>query len=84
MMRADTAGNPATATREAQKEKQMLTFPNSGGGKPFVRLDGRNGTFSLSSPDGEAPEVFPMREKVLVADIKRAEQGWLKLKDGVD
>jgi len=62
----------------------MLTFPNSGGGKPFIRLDGRTGTFSLSSPDGEAPDVFPMREKVLVADIKRAEQGWLKLKDGVD
>jgi hypothetical protein len=52
----------------------MLTFPNSGGGKPFIRLDGRTGTFSLSSPDGEAPEVFPMREKFLVADIKRADK----------
>jgi len=62
----------------------MLEFPNSGGGRSFVRYDGRNGAFLLSSPDGEAPEVFPMRDKILVADIKRAEQGWLKFKDGVD
>ena len=62
----------------------MLTFPNSGGGKPFVRYDGRTGAFSLSSPDGEAPEVFPMRDQILAADIQQVAQGWLKLKDGVD
>jgi hypothetical protein len=62
----------------------MLNFSKSGGGRPFVRLDGRNGMFSLSSSEGTDPELFVMKDQILVADIKRATQGWLKLQGGCD
>ena len=62
----------------------MLNFSKSGGGRPFVRLDGRNGLFYLSSPEGTDPELFVMKDQILVVDIKRATQGWLKLQGGCD
>lgn len=62
----------------------MLNFSKSGGGRPFVRLDGRNGLFYLSSPEGTDPELFVMKDQILVADVKRSVQGWLKLQGGCD
>jgi hypothetical protein len=55
-----------------------MHFPNSGSGRPFVRIDGRSGGFALSCLDGD-PEIIEMRGKLLDLDIAGAEQGWLHL-----
>jgi hypothetical protein len=61
-----------------------MHFPNSGSGRPYVRIDGRSGSFALSVPDGD-PEIVEMHDKKLDLDIAGAEQGWLRLsKDGAD
>ena len=62
-----------------------MFFPNSGGGRPFVRIDGRSGGFGLSMPDGGDLEIVEMRGKLLDLDITGAGQGWLKIStDGTD
>ena len=55
-----------------------MNFPNSGSGRPYVRIDGRSGAFALSVPDGD-PEVVEMHGKKLDLDIAGAKQGWLRL-----
>jgi hypothetical protein len=55
-----------------------MHFPNSGSGRPYVRIDGRSGSFALSVPDGD-PEIAEMHGKLLDLDIAGAEQGWLWL-----
>jgi len=61
-----------------------MFFPNSGSGRPFVRIDGRSGSFALSTLDGD-PEIFEMTNKLLDLDITGVEQGWLRIsKDGTD
>ena len=61
-----------------------MHFPNSGSGRPYVRIDGRSGAFSVSVPDGD-PEIVEMHGKKLDLDLANAEQGWLKIsKDGTD
>ncbi len=59
-----------------------MYFPNSGSGRPFVRIDGRSGAFSLSVPEGGDPEIVEMRDKLLDLDIAGALQGWLKISTG--
>ena len=62
-----------------------MHFPNSGSGRPYVRIDGRSGAFALSVTDGGDPEIVEMHDKVLDIDITGAEQGWLRLStDGAD
>ena len=62
-----------------------MYFPNSGSGRPFVRVDGRSGGFALSCPEGGDPEIVEMHGKVVDLDLANAEQGWLKIsKDGTD
>lgn len=56
----------------------MMKFPNSGDGRPYVRLDGRTGSFALSEPEG-APRAFDMTGKALALDFETAEQGWLRV-----
>ena len=55
-----------------------MIFPNTGGGRPFVRIDGRSGGFSLSTLDGD-PEIFEMTGRLLDLDLASAAQGWLKI-----
>ena len=62
-----------------------MFFPNSGSGRPFVRIDGRSGAFALSVPEGGDPEIVEMHGKLLDLDIAVAAQGWLRLSsDGAD
>jgi hypothetical protein len=62
-----------------------MQFPNSGSGRPFVRIDGRSGSFALSVPEGGDPEIAEMKNKVLDLDLAGADQGWLRLTtDGAD
>ncbi len=62
-----------------------MQFPSSGTGRPFVRIDGRSGSFALSVPDGGDLEIVEMRDKLLDLDLAGAEQGWLRLStDGAD
>ena len=53
----------------------MLSFPNSGGGRPWARLDARTGMLLVSGADGK--EAMNLKGKVLSVDIASAEQGWL-------
>jgi hypothetical protein len=53
-----------------------MYFPSSGSGKPYCRIDGRSGTFALSTADGD-PEVVEMRGQLLDIDLRQARQGWL-------
>lgn len=57
-----------------------MKFPNTTG-KPYVKIDGRTGAFSLSCPDGD-PEIFDMSGRLLDLDLNGAVQGWLKLDVG--
>ncbi len=50
-----------------------MHFPNSGSGRPFVRIDGRSGSFALSVPDGGDLEIVEMHGKKLDLDIAGAE-----------
>jgi hypothetical protein len=62
-----------------------MLFPSGGTGKPFIRIDGRNGSFLLSVPDGGDPEIVEMKGRLLDLDLASAAQGWLKIsKDGPD
>ena len=62
-----------------------MHFPTNGTGRPFVRIDGRSGTFALSAPDGGDLEIVEMKNRLLDLDIAGAEQGWLRLSaDGAD
>ena len=62
-----------------------MFFPTTGSGKPYCRIDGRSGTFSLSVPDGGDPEIVEMKGRLLDLDLANADQGWLKIsKDGTD
>ncbi len=62
-----------------------MHFPNTGSGRPFVRIDGRSGGFALSVPDGGDLEIVEMKNRLLDLDIAGAEQGWLRLStDGAD
>ena len=54
----------------------MLSFPNSGGGRPWARLDARTGMLLVSAPDG-GKEAVNLKGKVISVDIANAEQGWL-------
>ena len=61
-----------------------MIFPTTGSGRPYVRIDGRSGSFALSVPDGD-PEIVEMKNRLLDLDIAGAEQGWLRLStDGAD
>ena len=53
-----------------------MYFPSNGSGKPYCRIDGRSGTFALSTAEGD-PEVVEMRGQLLDVDMSRARQGWL-------
>ncbi len=53
-----------------------MHFPNSGSGRPYVRIDGRSGGFALSVPDGD-PEIVEMHGKLLDLDLAGVSQGWL-------
>ena len=53
-----------------------MYFPSNGSGKPYCRIDGRSGTFALSTADGD-PEVVEMRGQLLDLDLRQARQGWL-------
>ncbi len=55
-----------------------MKFPNSGNGRPYVRIDGRTGAFSLSNPEGP-PTVFDVTGKLLAFDYESAQQGWLRV-----
>ena len=62
-----------------------MHFPNTGSGRPYVRIDGRSGSLALSVPDGGDPEIIEMHGKLLDLDIETAEQGWLRLStDGAE
>ncbi len=62
-----------------------MIFPNTGTGRPFVRIDGRSGNFLLSVPDGGDPEIVEMKNRLLDLDLAGAEQGWLRLStEGAD
>ena len=56
-----------------------MHFPNSGSGRPYVRIDGRSGGFALSVPDGSDLEIVEMKNRLLDLDLAGAEQGWLRL-----
>ncbi len=58
-----------------------MFFPNSGSGRPFVRIDGRSGAFALSVPDGD-PEIVEMHGKLLDLDLAGVSQGWLCFSTG--
>lgn len=55
-----------------------MHFPNSGSGRPYVRLDARTGMFKASTLDGD-PVLVNMSGEVLDLDIENAQQGWLKV-----
>ena len=62
-----------------------MHFPNSGSGRPFVRIDGRSGGFALSVPDGGDLEIVEMKNRLLDLDLAGASQGWLRLStEGAD
>ncbi len=58
-----------------------MYFPNSGSGRPYVRIDGRSGAFALSVPDGD-PEIVEMHGKLLDLDLAGVSQGWLCFSTG--
>ncbi len=58
-----------------------MHFPNSGSGRPYVRIDGRSGAFALSVPDGD-PEIVEMHGKLLDLDLAGVSQGWLCFSTG--
>jgi hypothetical protein len=61
-----------------------MIFPTSGGGRPYVRIDGRTGAWALSVHDGE-PKIVAMKGSLVDLDLVGAEQGWLRLgTDGAD
>lgn len=53
----------------------MLTFPNSGSGRPYINLDARTGMWKVSQPDGA--QIIDMQGKTMAMDIANAVQGWL-------
>ena len=55
-----------------------MQFPNSGSGRPYVRLDARTGSFKASTPEG-SPVLVDMKGKVLDLDLENAKQGWLSV-----
>ncbi len=55
-----------------------MQFPNSGTGRPYIRLDARTATFKASCLDSDAAEV-DLTGKILDLDLTNAEQGWLKV-----
>jgi hypothetical protein len=58
----------------------MLTFPNSGSGKPYINLDARTGMFKISSPDGA--QMKDMQGQAIGMDIANTTQGWLHVSAG--
>jgi len=77
---------PVSKTRNAKTQGvKAMHFPNSGSGRPFVRIDGRSGAFALSVPEGGDPEIVEMHGKLLDLDLTGVSQGWLRLStDGAD
>ena len=55
-----------------------MKFPNTGDGRPYVRIDGRTGAFALSNPEGP-PTVFDVTGKLLAFDYETAQQGHLRV-----
>ncbi len=55
-----------------------MQFPNSGTGRPYIRLDARTATFKASCVDSDAVEV-DLVGKIVDLDLANAEQGWLKV-----
>ena len=53
----------------------MLTFPNTGSGRPYINLDARTGLWKISQPDG--PQMVDMAGKTMALDVANAVQGWL-------
>lgn len=53
----------------------MLTFPNTGSGRPYINLDARTGLWKISQPDG--PQMVDMAGKTIGLDVANAVQGWL-------
>jgi len=53
----------------------MLTFPNSGSGRPYISLDARTGMWKISTANG--PEMVDLKGKTMALDVANAVQGWL-------
>ncbi len=55
-----------------------MQFPNSGTGRPYIRLDARTATFKASCVDCDPVEV-DLIGKIVDLDLANAEQGWIKV-----
>ncbi len=55
-----------------------MQFPNSGTGRPYIRLDARTATFKASCVESDAVEV-DLIDKIVDLDLANAEQGWFKV-----
>ena len=53
-----------------------MQFPNSGG-RPYLKLDARDGKFFASEPGADEPQEVNLVGKVLGMDVEMAQQGWL-------
>jgi hypothetical protein len=85
LMAANPAGMVPVAKPQSDEKEHAMQFPNSGTGRPFVRINGTTGNFALSVADGGEPENIDMTGRVLDLDLTGAEQGHLSVsKDGSD